>query len=707
MRRLLFVLALPVLAAACGSVAPLPVPPLTTATAAASSPPPPPMPLAKTGIEVSWMDTSADACQDFFAYACGGFLKTAVIPPDRASWGAPQEVDKSNEEFLLSVLQQAEMSKEADPATTKIGDFFAACSDEDGVEKAGAAPIKRLLDVVDGVRDDKTLDDAVTKLHAAGVYVLFNVGPQQDFKDATQVIAGLDQDGLGLPDRDYYLKDDGNLKAVRDFYAKHVGKMLALVGANGSNPAEVKAGVDDVMRIETKIAKLQQDKVVRRDPYKVYHRIDRAGVAAAAKTFPWDAYFEGLGIPAVQAVTVNDPAYFTGIDALTHEEKPAAWRHYLAWQVVKDKAMLLSKRFVGEAFAMRQKLTGQKEIEPRWKRCVRSVDRNLGELLAQPYVKAKFGGDSKDRARELVGDIIAAMHADLSELSWMDDATRQAALIKLGKVHHEKVGYPDTWRKYDFDVTRASYATNVMTAQRFEQKRQLAKIGKPVDRTEWDMTPPTVNAYYDPSLDEIVLPAGQLQPPFFSRDFYAPVNIGDTGAGTIGHELTHGFDDEGSQFDGDGNLRDWWSKDTKGKFDDATHCVQAQYSQYDAVPGVKLNGELTSGENIADIGGVKLGFMALETWQKAHPDERRTVDGYSDEQLFFLAYAQSWCIKETPEVLEMGAHSDPHSPARWRVNGPMADVPAFGQAFQCKAGTPMSPGDASDKSDRNKICSVW
>jgi putative endopeptidase len=683
--------------AACGASTPPPtaLPPVTTATSLAAAPSAPPLTLAQTGITPAWMDPGADPCQSFFAYACGGFVKNTVIPSDRATWGTTEAIQKENEEFLREVLEKAAASSAGDPVERKIGDYYAACTDEPAIEKAGAAPMKPLLDVVARVRDVRTLGQAVIALHASNVFPLFDVSSQQDFKDATRMIAGLDQDGLGLPDRDYYLKDEGNMKEVRDFYAAHVGRMLALAGTRA---AEIPVAVADVMRIETKIARLQQDKVTRRDPYKVYHRVDREGLPGMARTFPWDAYFAGLGFPAVKEISVNDPAYFAGIDALMHEEKPAAWRHYLAWQVAHAEARLLSRPFVEEAFALRHELTGQKEIEPRWKRCVRGVDGALGELLAQPYVAAKFGGDSRARAVDLVTSIHEAMRAELEGLPWMDETTRKAALAKLDQLHHEKVGYPDKWRAYDFPVSRTSYAADAMAAERFELHRELAKVGKPVDRTEWGMTPPTVNAYYDPSMNEIVLPAGELQPPFFSRDFYAPVNIGDEGANTIGHEITHGFDDEGSQFDGEGNLRDWWTQETKVKFEEATHCVQEQYSGYEAVPGVKLNGALTSGENIADIGGVKLGYAALQAWSKAHPDEHRVVEGFTDEQLFFLGYAQGWCSKETPKFLEMLARTNPHSPARWRVDGPMSDVPAFARAYQCKAGTPMNGG---------KVCSVW
>jgi predicted metalloendopeptidase len=680
----------------CAAASPTaPVPPVTTAMPSASvSAAAPPLSLAQSGIEPSWVDPTADPCQDYFAYACGGFVKSTVIPPDRATWGVTEAIQKSNEELLRDVLEKAAASSAADAATRKMGDYYAACVDEAAIEKAGVTPIQPLLATVAAVKDFESLAGAIGKLHAASVFALFDISSQQDFKDARRMIAALDQNGLGLPDRDYYLKDEGNLKEVRDFYRGHVGRMFSLAG---TGPAETKAAVDDVLRIETKIARLQQDKVTRRDPYKTYHRVDRAGLTAAAKTFPWDAYFRVLRFPELQEISVNEPAYFTGIDALLHDETPASWRHYLAWQVVRSKARLLGRAIVGEAFAMRQKLSGQKELEPRWKRCVRGVDGALGELLAQPYVAAKFPGDSKARAQQLVDAIRGAMRDNLRQLRWMDDPTRNAALAKIDKMN-AKVGYPDKWRAYDFVVTPTSYAANAMASEGFELRRALAKVGKPVDRAEWMMTPPTVNAYYDPSMNEIALPAGELQPPFFSRDFYAPVNIGDEGANTIGHEITHAFDDEGSKFDGDGNLRDWWSAQTTARFEQATQCVRDQYAQYEAVPGVKLNGALTSGENIADIGGVKLGYAALVAWKKAHPDEERTVEGTTDEQLFFLAYAQGWCSKETPQVLEMRARTDPHSPPRWRVNGPMADIPAFAEAYHCKAGTPMNTGHA---------CSVW
>jgi predicted metalloendopeptidase len=640
------------------------------------------------------MDPSADPCQDFFAYACGGFLKTEHIPPDRAEWGTTDELELRTLDVLHGILDLAAANPGDDPVKQKIGAYYAACMDEDGREKAGTSPIAALLEVARSPKDFASLAAAVSALHVAGIPALFETDSEQDYADAARVVASLDQRGLGLPDRDYYLLDEPELTHVRAAYAAYVERLLSL---SGMSAAAAKSAADDVMRIETKIARLEQDKVARRDPHAVYHPIGRAGLSSAAPSFPWDTYFAAMGIRDVKDVTVNEPTYFTGVDALMHAEPASAWRNYLVVRVLDEEAPRLSKPFVDATFALTKELTGQEELPPLWKRCVRSTDRALGELLGQPYVAQVFGGDSKVRAQVVVTAIHAAMHGELEALPWMDDATRTAALAKLAKVQ-DRVGYPDAWRVYDFDVTRASYAMNAMASDRFEVRRDLAKIGRPVDRAEWGMSPPTVNAYYHPSLNEIFLPAAQLQPPFFSRDFYPPVNYGNIGGNTIGHELTHAFDDEGSQFDGDGNLRDWWTPATKAKFDATTKCVQDQYSQYEPVPGVHLNGALTSGENIADIGGVKLGYAALRAWQAAHPDERRAVAGFTDEQIYFLGYAQGWCTLDRPEVLATRTHSDPHSPARFRVDGPVVDVPAFAEAFACRAGTPMNTGH---------VCSVW
>jgi putative endopeptidase len=677
--------------------APQPEPEPPTPPAAPKPTEPTTTSLAQTGIVPEWLDRKADPCDDFYAFACGGFLATAKIPPDRSSWSAITVVVQQTEEFLRDVLERAAKAPGNDPVAKKLGDYYAACMDEDAIEKAGLAPLAPYLAEIEKVKEFASATHAILELHAIGVQPFFVVSPTQDFVDATQVIAAFDQPPFGLPDRDYYLQDKGNMKQVRDAYREHVGRMFALAG---HKPDEVKAAVADVLRIETALAKLAQDIVVRRDPHQTYHRVERAGLEKAAPRFPWGAYLTRMGIGSVTAITVNDPKYFTGMVALIGKEKPTALRHYLVWQLLHETAPHLGKAFVQENFALEHTLAGTKELPPRWRRCVQRTDQDLGELLAQPYVAAKFAGESKMRAIELTRAVFAAMGEELGELAWMDDATRVSARQKLEKMAY-LIGYPDKWRQYDFAVSRGNFLANVLAAGRFELGRQLGKIGKPVDRNEWYMTPPTVNAYYDPSLNELALPAGQLQPPFFGTGFHPAVNFGSTAGGTIGHEMTHGFDDEGSQFDASGNLRDWWSKSTSKAFAEATRCVVDQYAQYEAVPGVKLNGALTAGENIADIGGVKIAYRAYHAWraqQKGPPPAQ--VDGLSDDQLYFLAYGQSWCAKILPEALETLAHSNPHSPPQWRVNGVIVDQPGFAEAYKCKAGTKMNPGP-------EKMCKVW
>jgi len=656
---------------------------------------PPPaknVPLADTGLNVAWLDGKADACQDFYQVACGGLLDHVEIPADKTAWGPSQELQQKTEEWLRETLEKAAKDPGDDPIQKKLGTWYGACTDEAAIEKTSTKPLQPLLATIAKVKDAPSLYAAVLALHKNAVFPFFDVASQQDYKDATLVIAGLDQDGLGLPDRDYYLEADAKTKEVRDFYRGHVERMFGLAG---DATAIATKATDDVMRIETALATLAQDKVTRRDPYKVYNKIDRKGLVAATKSFPWESYFTGLGFGGIQDISVNSVSYFTGMDALMTSEKPEAFRNYLRWKVLESQGSRLGKAFVDERFALRKKLTGQKELEPRWRRCVQSTDRALGELLAQAFVKAKFDEESKKSAEDLLGTIRSAMKMELEGLPWMDATTRTAAHDKLAKMNG-KIGYPVKWKTYDFEVKASAYGENALASDAFELARTLGKVGKPLDRTVWQMTPPTVNAYYDPSMNEMVFPAGILQPPFFAKNFSAAVNYGATGA-TMGHELTHGFDDEGSQFDGAGCLRNWWSDATGKKFKDQTKCVIAQYGNYEAVPGLKLNGELTAGENIADIGGLKLALNAFREARKNATD-RFVSEGYSEDQLFFLAYAQSWCEKDRPEYLELIAKTNPHSPPRYRVNGVVADIPAFAEAFSCKAATPMHP---------TNVCAVW
>ncbi len=700
MRRLLLAVLLPVSLSACGgegAITPPPVPPSTLpptppSTSVTAAPVTSSIPLDAAGINAGWMDAKANACQDFYQLACGTLIDKGEIPADRTSWGPVGELQLKNEEFLRATLEKAQKQPGDDPAMKKIGAWYGACMNETALEKAGAKPLKPLLDIIARVKDTKSLYAAVTALHKRAIFPFFDVGSQQDFKDATLVIAALDQAGLGLPNRDYYLDDDPHTKEIRAFYQGYVERLFGLVG---EKPAAAKKAAEDVLRVETALAKIAQDKVARRDPYKVYNKIDRPGLAKAAKGFPWDEYWKGLGFPEVKDVSVNSVPYFTALDALLEKEKAEALRHYLTRVVVHTEANRLSTAFVTERFALKQKLTGQQELEPRWRRCVGSTDAALGELLAQPYVATKFDAESKREAKALVQGIRGAMKAELGTLSWMDAPTRVAAEDKLARMN-DKIGYPDRWKTYGFDVNPADYTSNALASDTFELARILKKVGKPVDRQEWQMTPPTVNAYYDPSLNEMVFPAGILQAPFFDKRFATAVNYGSTGA-VMGHELTHGFDDEGSQFDGSGNLRNWWSESTGKLFKEQTKCVVDQYTSYEALPGIHLNGELTAGENIADIGGIKLAYMA---YRNARKDAKEQVSsgGYTEDQLFFLAYGQSWCEKIRPQGLEMMAKTNPHSPPRFRVNGVVADVPQFAEAFSCKPGTPMRPA---------KACAVW
>jgi len=663
--------------------------PAAAATAAAASGKTRAMTLAETGIDSSALDKTADPCTDFYQYACGGWMKTFEIPADKSRFTKSfNSIDDHNEEVLKKILEDASNAPAgADPLVKKVGDYYFACMDEKTIDATGAAPLRPMRDEIAKVKDIKSLEKTLAKMHRAQSWAFFNVGSQQDFKDATKVILGVDQGGLGLPDRDYYLKDDERTKSIREFYTGHVERMFGLLG---EKPAKAKAAAADVMRIETKLAELSQSRVERREPSNVYHKIDFAGLSATAKNFPWKTYFDDIKHPGLNDISVNSTKYFEGMDALMKSEKPEAIRNYLTWQVAHHYAMLLSKPFVEEAFSMRAKLSGAKEIEPRWKRCVRSVDASLGELLAQPYVKQEFPGESKPVAENLVKGIASAMRTDVKGLDWMDDATKNAAYQKVDKMAFQ-IGYPEKWRSYEFAVKRDAYAANAMAGAASGFDYDLDYVGKPIDRSRWGMTPPTVNAYYDPSMNQMVFPAGILQPPFFSMNRLSAVNYGAIGS-VMGHELTHGFDDEGAQFDADGNLKNWWSAGTGDKFKEKTSCVAKQYGGYEPLPGQKLNGELTTGENIADIGGLKLAWTAWKAARAKEGGDPVVAEGLTEDQIFFVSFAQGWCEKMRPEEQAMRIKTDPHSPGHFRVIGTVADTPPFAEAFHCKAAP---------------VCQVW
>ncbi|HEX2572187.1 MAG TPA: M13 family metallopeptidase [Polyangia bacterium] len=658
--------------------------------------------LTEAGVDEGNLDRSVNPCDDFYHFACGGWEKTHEIPPDRARWGSFTQIDERNLSLLRQILE-ADAAGKGDPQDAyrdKLGDFWAACMDEGKIEAGAAQDLKAELGALERVKDAPSLARAAAHLQLAypGNGPLFGFSSEQDFKDATQVIAGFDQGGLGLPDRDYYLKDDGKFPGIRKAYQEHMVKMFGLAG---ETPEQAARSAEAVLRIERALAEASLSRVDRRDPNKIYHRLNLVGLESTAPRFPWKEFLREAKHPEVKDINVAVPAFFTALNQLVAKEKMDAWRAYLRWNAIRGAAPYLSRAFVDENFRFYgQTLNGLQELSPRWKRCINAADRALGEALSQPFVRATFGAEGKKTTQEMVLAIEAAMKENLDQLSWMDAATRMAALEKLHEITN-KIGYPDKWRNYDaLLIDRASYFQNVLRATEFESQRDLNKIGKPLDKTEWGYPPTTVNASYYPSLNQMTFPAGILQPPFFGRAAWLAVNYGAIGM-VMGHELTHGFDDEGRQFDAKGNLRDWWSPEVGKRFDERAACVVKQYDGYVAVDDLHVNGKLTLGENIADLGGLKLAWRAFQMAQKAAvPNDKAKVGagGFTPEQLFFLGTAQAWCSKTRPENVRVRVVTDPHSPPEYRVNGPISNLPEFGTAFQCR------PGSRMMRADR---CEVW
>ena len=643
------------------------------------------------------MDPRADPCQDFYRYACGGWLDTTALPADQVRWGRGfSEIAEHNRTVNREILEAAVKADKPDTNTEKLGTFYGACMDEAGIEEAGTKPIESWMKDAAKAKNDKNLLTMVGKLHAAGIPGFFNLGVEADFKDPNTNIAQLFQGGLGLPDRDYYLSDDPTKKAAREGYLAHVAKMFELYG---DKPDAAKASADKIMAFETELAKVSKPRAELRDPDKTYHRLDIVGLKKLTPKLDWDGYLKGTGHSEVTQINVATPEFFQGLETLIGKTDDDTIQAYLRWKVLHDAAPALPKAFDQENFAFYGKtLQGQKEQQARWKRCVQQTDGALGEILGQEFIKKQFAGDSKRIARELVESIQSAFAANLPNLAWMDDTTRQRALGKKAAIVN-KIGYPDKWRDYSkMKLKKGDYFGNLVASSRFEFEREAAKVGKPVDKTEWGMTPPTVNAYYNPLNNEMVFPAGILQSPFFSKDFPAAMNFGGIGM-VMGHELTHGFDDEGRKFDASGKLTEWWEPSVSAKFEDRASCIEKQYSSYEVQPGLHLNGKLTLGENIADNGGIKQSFTAYKAYEAKNPDAAKpAVDGLTNDQLLFVAFAQTWCQKATPQIEQMLVTVDPHSPPRFRVNGPLSNTKYFAEAFSCAEGTPMHPKDA---------CEVW
>ena len=647
-------------------------------------------------LDLDSMDTTADACVDFYQYVCGGWMKHNPIPADQASWSVYAKLSDENEQFLWGILQEASDSGRARNASEqKIGDYFEACMAEPAIDKVGAAPLQDDLREIGALQSKQDLGKYLGREHLAirGSAMLLGFGSNQDFADSSQVIAFANAGGIGLPDRDYYTKTDAKSQELRDKYVAHVQRMFELMGdAAGAAADEART----VMTMETALAQKSLTRVQKRDPYNLFHKMDRARLKGLSPEFDWDGYLAAQGVPGLQTLNVTEPEFYREVNRLIGSEGLDHWKTYLRWHLAHAWAPYLSMNFQRENFDFYSRtLRGVNEMEPRWKRCVRWVDRDLGEAMGQVFVAKTFGPETKARTLKMTREIESAMDDDLKDLPWMGPATKQQALEKLHTIVN-KIGYPDKWRDYgSLEIVRDDFAGNVRRSAVFESKRQLAKIGKPVDRGEWGMTPPTVNAYYDPQMNDINFPAGVLQPPLFDPKMDDAPNYGNTG-GTIGHELTHGFDDEGRQFDAKGNLRDWWTKQDAAGFNERIACVREQYAGYIVVDDIHINSKLTSGEDVADLGGTLLAYIAWKNATKGQ--ELKPIDGFTPDQRFFIGYAQWACENDRPEDLRLHAMTDPHSPGKYRVNGIVSDLPQFQQAFGCKPGQPMV---------RQKMCRVW
>jgi putative endopeptidase len=653
---------------------------------------------AERGFDPANMDKETSACTDFFQYANGAWLKKTEIPAAYSSWGSFNVLAEYNRKTLHTILEEAAKKTNVVKGSNeqKIGDFYASCLDEGKREAEGMKPLVPELARIDKIADAKGVQAQIAYMHRHGIGTLFSFGSLPDLKNSSMVMAFAGQGGLSLPNRDYYTKTDEKDVKLRDEFVKHVANMFQLIGEPADQAAK---DAQTVLRFQTRLAENSRTPVELRDPTTQYHMMNPAKLQELTPNFSWDDYRRAAGAPTTGEINVAHPEFFTAVNKMVTEVPVADWKTYLRWNLITAAAPALSSKFEVENFNFFGKtLEGRKEQLPRWRRCVSATDDNLGEALGQVYVTRAFTPESKARMKTMVNNLIAAFRDRLQKLDWMSDESRKQAVAKLD-AFGQKIGYPDKWIDYStLNVSRESYLANVLRASEFQQTRDFNKINKPVDRKEWGMTPPTVNAGYNPLNNDISFPAGILQAPFFNPAADDAINYGAIGA-VIGHEITHGYDDSGAEFDAQGNLKNWWTESDKKNFDQRAECVINQFSAFEAEPGLHLQGKLVSGESIADLGGL---YVAYDAFMKSLQGKPRpaAIDGFSPEQRFFLGWAQVWAEKDTPEAARLQVQSDPHPLSRFRVNGPLSNMPKFAEAFQCKTGAAMVREDA-------KRCQIW